>query len=142
VRCSGRKGELRSTLTHVEGTGMLARAHRGLGLAGAGVQGGRRQWPGGGGGRGLRGRLAQRDSRVLGALDGLRGCQRRLLGEISAMQKLGAQLLARGAPWGRGESVAGLSGVGGATERRLDGDAEEPARRSKRAAALMVSRVL
>jgi hypothetical protein len=74
VRRSGSKGELRSTLTRAEGTGVHAGAHRGLGLAGARVQGGRRRWPGGGGSRGSRGRLAQRDSRVLGALDRLKGC--------------------------------------------------------------------
>jgi hypothetical protein len=38
-----RKGELRSTLTRAEGTGVHAGAHRGLGLAGAKVQGGRQR---------------------------------------------------------------------------------------------------
>jgi hypothetical protein len=38
VRRFGCKGELRSTLTRAEGTGMHAGAYRGLGLAGAGVK--------------------------------------------------------------------------------------------------------
>jgi hypothetical protein len=118
--------------------------------------------PGGGSSRGSRGRLAQRDSGVLGSFGRLgrflRRCaggqngQNSTSGEEFTMAKQptggdslaksrrgrssGLDCLARGAPWGRGETIAGLSGVGSAVERRLDGDAEELARRSRRAAAL------